>query len=141
MDAITQLLDTFGVTWPKFIAQVILFLVVYWILSKYAFGPILAVLNERRRRIEQGQSNAEKIKKQLADSELRYRSRKSQRGRNQLLEEARASSDAISQKQQQAIKTPKDRAKLRTLLCRAHKMIYEVKRRWLASSYHLASRW
>ena len=72
MDVVTQIFTNFGVTWPKFIAQVILFLLVYWVLNKYAFGPVLKMLNERRRRIEEGQHNAEKIKKQLAEAELRY---------------------------------------------------------------------
>ena len=107
MNAITQLFETFGVTWPKFVAQVILFLIVYFILSRYAFGPILSMLNERRRRIEEGQQNADKIKRQLAEAELRYQEilRKANDEAGRLIEEARASSDAITQKQlQQAIK-------------------------------------
>ena len=72
MDAITEIFTNFGVSWPKFIAQVILFLVVYWVLNKYAFGPVIKMLAERRRKIEEGQHNAERIKKQLADAELRY---------------------------------------------------------------------
>lgn len=106
MDAITQLLTNFGVTWSKFGAQVILFIIVYVILSKFAFGPILAMLNERRRRIEEGQHNAEKIKRQLAEAELRYQEalRKANEDATKLIEEARASSEAHTQKQiQQAI--------------------------------------
>jgi F0F1-type ATP synthase membrane subunit b/b' len=37
METITQILDQFGVTWPKFIAQTILFIVVYWFLNKFEF--------------------------------------------------------------------------------------------------------
>jgi len=102
-----EIFTTFGVTWSKFIAQVVLFLIVYWVLNKYAFGPILEILNERRRRIEEGQNNAEKIKKQLAEAELRYQEvlRKANADATKLLDEARASSDAHSQKAtQQAIK-------------------------------------
>jgi F-type H+-transporting ATPase subunit b len=102
-----EIFETFGVSWSKFIAQIILFLVVYAILKKYAFGPILEVLNERRRRIEEGQHNAEKIKKQLAEAELRYQEvlRKANEEAGRLIEEARASSDAHTQRQlQQAIK-------------------------------------
>lgn len=102
-----EIFDTFGVSWGKLIAQIILFLVVYWILSKYAFGPLLKVLDERRRRIEEGQHNAEKIKKQLAEAELRYQEilRKANEDATRLLEESRASSEAHTQKQiQQAIK-------------------------------------
>ena len=107
MDAIYALLDTFGVTWSKFIAQIILFAIVWWVLNKWAFGPILDMLNERRRRIEEGQHNAEKIKKQLAEAELRYQEvlRKANDEATRLIEEARASSEAHTQKQiQQAIK-------------------------------------
>ena len=92
MDVITEIFTNFGVTWPKFIAQVILFLIVYWVLNKYAFGPVLKMLDERRRRIEEGQHNAEKIKKQLAEAELRYQEvlRKANEEATKLLEEARA---------------------------------------------------
>lgn len=70
---LADILGNFGVTWPKFIAQVILFLIVYGILSKFAFGPIAAMLEERRRRIDEAQKNAEEIKKQLAEAEARYK--------------------------------------------------------------------
>ncbi|MFZ4778113.1 MAG: ATP synthase F0 subunit B, partial [Terrimicrobiaceae bacterium] len=71
MDAITQIFETFGVSWQKFGAQTILFLIVYLVLKKFAFGPVVEMFEERRKRIEEGQLNAEKIKKQLAESELR----------------------------------------------------------------------
>ncbi len=133
MDVITQIFSDFGVTWPKFIAQVILFLVVYWVLNKYAFGPVLKMLTERRRRIEEGQHNAERIKKQLADAELRYQEvlRKANEDASRLLEEARTSSDAISQKQlQQAIKDAEGIiAKAQdTIVQERNKMVSEVKK-------------
>jgi F-type H+-transporting ATPase subunit b len=133
MDAITQLLDTFGVTLPKFLAQLILFVIVYVILDKFAFGPVLAMLNERRRRIEEGQLNAEKIKRQLAEAELRYQEilRKANEDAVKLLEESRLSSEAHSQKAaQQAIKDAEG------IIAKAHetitqersKMVSEVKK-------------
>jgi F-type H+-transporting ATPase subunit b len=133
MDTISQIFTNFGVDWPKFVSQVILFLVVYWVLSKYAFGPILKMLQERRRRIEEGQHNAEKIKRQLAEAELRYQEvlRKANEEATKLLEEARASSDAISQKQlQQAIKDAEGIiAKAQeTIALERNKMVSEVKK-------------
>jgi F-type H+-transporting ATPase subunit b len=107
MDTVTQLFTQFGVTWPKFLAQVILFFIVYLILKKFAFGPIISVFEERRKTIEEGQANAEKIKRQLADSELRCQEilRKANSDAQRIIEEGRASSDATSQKHiQQAIK-------------------------------------
>jgi F-type H+-transporting ATPase subunit b len=107
MDTVTQLFTQFGITWPKFLAQVILFLTVYIILKKFAFGPIIAIFEERRKTIEEGQANAEKIKKQLAESELRCQEilRKANADAQRIIEEGRAISDATSQKHiQQAIK-------------------------------------
>jgi len=91
------------------------------------------MLHERRRRIEEGQHNAEKIKKQLAEAELRYQEvlRKANEEATKLLEEARASSDAIGQKQlQQAIKDAEGIiAKAQdTIVQERTKMIYEVKK-------------
>lgn len=107
MDTVTQLFTQFGITWPKFLAQVILFLTVYLILKKFAFGPIIAIFEERRKTIEEGQANAEKIKKQLAESEIRCQEilRKANADAQRIIEEGRAISDATSQKHiQQAIK-------------------------------------
>jgi F-type H+-transporting ATPase subunit b len=93
----------FGVTWPKLIAQIIIFVVLYLTLQKLAFGPIIKVLEERRRRIAEGQENAEKIKQQLADAEKRYEEiiQKANAEAQQLIDEARKSGDALTQKQAQ----------------------------------------
>ena len=55
--------ERFGVDWPHFIAQVISFLIVAILLYKFAYKPILQVLEERRQRIAEGLANAEKIKR------------------------------------------------------------------------------
>lgn len=140
-----EIFDTFGVSWGKFIAQIILFLIVYGILKKYAFGPILEVLNERRRRIEEGQHNAEKIKKQLAEAELRYQEalRKANEDATKLIEEARASSDAHTQKQiQQAIKDAEGIiAKAQeTIGQERHKMVAEVKKEMVSLVVHTTAK-
>ncbi|MFM8365501.1 MAG: ATP synthase F0 subunit B, partial [Verrucomicrobiota bacterium] len=107
MDTVTQLFTQFGVSWPKFLAQIVLFTTVYLILKKFAFGPIIAIFEERRKTIEEAQANAEKIKRQLAESELRCQEilRKANADAQRIIEEGRASSDATAQKHlQQAIK-------------------------------------
>ena len=98
---ITEIFTQFGVTWPKFIAQLVLFGIVYFVLNRFAFGPILKVLEERRKRIEEGQLNAEKIKKQLAEAELRYQEvlRKANDDAQVLLEESRKNNEAFSQRE------------------------------------------
>ncbi len=63
------ILDQLGIDFPKIIAQIIIFGIVYLILSKYAFGPVTALLEERRSRIAAGEANLDKIKENLASSE------------------------------------------------------------------------
>ena len=63
------ILDQLGIDFPKIIAQIIIFGLVYLILSKYAFGPVTALLEQRRTRIADGEANLGKIKENLATSE------------------------------------------------------------------------
>ena len=96
----------FGVYWPNLIAQVILFGIVYFVLKRFAFQRVIAMLEERRRRIEEGQLNAEKIKKQLAEAQTKYEEilAKANADSQKLLEEVRASGDRLAeQKRQEAI--------------------------------------
>lgn len=107
MDSVTNLLTTFGVNWPKFAAQIILFLSVYIVLKKFAFGPIIAIFEERKKTIAQAQANAEKIKKQLAESEIRCQEilRKANANAQRIIEEGRLACDTQSQKHiQQAVR-------------------------------------
>ena len=134
---IQQILDqigsSFGVTWPKFIAQLVLFLIAYFVLSRYAFGPIMKILEERRKRIEEGQLNAEKIKKQLAEAELRYQEvlRKANDDAQILLEESRKNNEAFSQREME--KAVKDSAAIverarHEITSERNRMVDEVKR-------------
>src|SRR3982074_3968665 len=98
MDAMGNVAQQFGVYWPNLIAQVILFGIVYFVLRKYVFGPVVAMLEERRRRIEEGQLNAENIKKQLAAAEAKYEEilSKANMEAQRLIEEVRASGDRLA---------------------------------------------
>jgi len=129
----TEILSKFGVDWPHFIAQLVLFLIVYFVLNKFAFGPLLKILDERRKRIEEGQINAEKIKKQLAEAELRYQEilRKANDDAQVLLEESRKNNEAFSQQQME--KAAKDSAAIverarHEIISERNSMVDEVKR-------------
>jgi F-type H+-transporting ATPase subunit b len=137
MKVLTDLFENFGVDWPKFLAQTILFLIVYLILRRYAFASVIAMLEERRRRIEEAQLNAEKIKKQLAEAELRYEEiiRKANLDAEKMIDEARASAEALlTRETQRAIKDAESiiaRAQEVTLLER-QRMVDEVKKGMLS---------
>jgi F-type H+-transporting ATPase subunit b len=68
---IEQIASTFGVDWQHLIAQIISFCIVCALLQKFAYRPVLVMLEERRRRIGEGLANAEKIRTELATTESR----------------------------------------------------------------------
>jgi F-type H+-transporting ATPase subunit b len=68
---IEQIARTFGVDWQHLIAQIISFCIVCALLQKFAYRPVLAMLEERRRRIAEGLANAEKSKTEWATTESR----------------------------------------------------------------------
>ncbi|MBV9392559.1 MAG: F0F1 ATP synthase subunit B [Verrucomicrobia bacterium] len=102
----SNLSQVFGVTWAHFLAQVILFIIVYLILKRFAFNPVIAMLEDRRRRIEEGQLNAERIQKQLADAQAKYEQILAQANgeAQKLIESVRQSGDQLAdQKRQEAL--------------------------------------
>jgi F-type H+-transporting ATPase subunit b len=105
-DILRETADTFGWNWKLFLSQVISFCIVAYLLQRFAYKPILAILAERRRKIEEGQLNAEKIKKELAEAEKRYREiiAKANADGQRMIDEARESSSHLAdRKQQEAI--------------------------------------
>ena len=68
-NALEALSKTFGLHGAFFIAQVVNFFLVIIVLKKFAFGPIQAMLEQRRERIVAGEEKLKRIEKQLADSE------------------------------------------------------------------------
>lgn len=98
--------DGFGVSATGIIAQVILFLIVYLILKKYAFGPIQGMLEERSQTIANAQANAEKIRAELASTEKRIDEMLAEANADsqKMINEAKESADKVGeQRKQQAI--------------------------------------
>src|SRR5438876_7628643 len=95
--------DAFGWTPQMFFSQVVSFVIVAFLLWRFAYKPILAVLEERRRTIEEGQLNAEKIKKELAEAEKRYQEivAKGNADAQKMIDEARESAAHLSERKQQ----------------------------------------
>src|SRR5579884_2985677 len=75
-----------GLNLTSFLIQLGTFVIAYLVLRKWAFGPILKVLKERREVIEKGVSLGEKMQKDQAEMEKKVA---------QALREARAEADKI----------------------------------------------
>jgi F-type H+-transporting ATPase subunit b len=69
MDQLTEVLGKFGVNWASFIAALINFTVLLIILNKFAYKPLLQVLDERRRKIAESVKQSEQIKEELAKTQ------------------------------------------------------------------------
>src|SRR5258705_3266590 len=89
---VEQIAKTFGVDWPHLIAQIISFCIVCALLYRFAYRPVLAMLDERRRRIAEGLADAEKMKAELVGVEARRKETIEQADAEatRLIEEARA---------------------------------------------------
>ena len=99
-DPLGDILTQFGVEWPKFLAQMLLFLIVYLILKKFAFGPVMGVLEQRRERIAEGEANLKKIKTDLEAAEEKKNEVISTANEQaeRLISEARESAELVGEK-------------------------------------------
>jgi F-type H+-transporting ATPase subunit b len=93
----------FGWDLPHFVAQVISVCIVAACLAKFAYAPILKMLEQRRQRIAEGLANADKIKAELARTEAMQREvlEKANIQANKLIEEARAAAARVQEQETQ----------------------------------------
>lgn len=100
---VVEIAQEFGVTWPLLISQVILFVLVALALKKWAYAPVLDMLEQRRDRIAKGLADAEKSRSELANAQAKAQELLSQAGTqaNKIIEEARAASAQISEVERQ----------------------------------------
>jgi F-type H+-transporting ATPase subunit b len=112
-----SLAEKFGVTPWNFISQCLSFSIVCILLRKFAYRPILEVLEKRRQTIEQSMADAARIKEQLAESERRHQEilNKANADAQRMIEEARAGAQALADRRaQQAV------AEAEQIIAKAH---------------------
>ena len=105
-DVVGEIFRTFHIDTAFFISQCVSFLIVAILLKKFAFGPIQAMLEQRRARIADGEAKLTQIQQQLAESEKTTAAAiaKANEDAARLINEARTSAAALSeQKAQEAI--------------------------------------
>jgi F-type H+-transporting ATPase subunit b len=110
-NAATDIANQFGLDTRRFVAQVISFCIVTFLLYRFAYKPILAVLEERRQRIAESLANAAKIKQELANAQATAQEILSQANTqaSKFIEEARQSAaKVLEQETQKAIATAND---------------------------------
>ena len=126
---IEQIARTFGVDWPHLIAQMISFSIVCFLLYRFAYGPVLRMLADRRRLIAESLANADKVKAELARTETQRQEVMVQANgqATQFIEEARAAADVLLKKE-----TKKAIAAAEEIIVKAHQAAAQDHARMLA---------
>jgi F-type H+-transporting ATPase subunit b len=104
-----EILANFGVEPVLLVAQIFNFLIIAWVLKRFAYKPILKLLQERKVTIEQGLKNAEDARKLLEQANEKETAilKSAQAQAKKLQDEAKKQSD-------QVLKTAEENAKKRT---------------------------
>jgi F-type H+-transporting ATPase subunit b len=101
-------LQMLGIQWPKLIIQLINFTVLLLVLKKFAYPPIFKMLDERKAKIAESVANADKIKAQLAKTEVDRQKTLADAGElaNKIVADARAAAVRVTELEaQKAIAT------------------------------------
>jgi F-type H+-transporting ATPase subunit b len=133
MDSVKDIGLRFGFHWPLFLSNCVSFAIVCFLLQKFAYKPVVDMLEARRTKIEQGLKNAQRIKAELADAEKTKADilGKANAEATRMIDEARASAAAVAErKTQQAV------AEAEAIIAKAHeatriehdRMLAELKR-------------
>lgn len=72
MDFILEILGKIGFDWRMALANLVNFLIIFWLLKRYAFEPVKKMLQERQERISEGLDSAEKAKTELMMAKENY---------------------------------------------------------------------
>src|SRR5208283_1973413 len=98
-----ETLQSMGIQWPKLIAQAVNFAIVLFILWRWAYRPVFAMLDARREKIAEAMADADKIKADLAKTEAERREILTKAGdqANKLIEEARAAAARVRDQETQ----------------------------------------
>lgn len=106
-----QVARQFGWEPRLFISQLVLFVIVALVLAKFAYKPLLAMLDMRKKQIVESLENAEKTRHELASAQAKAQEILTQAGAqgNKMIEEARASAAKVLEvESQKAIATASD---------------------------------
>lgn len=130
---VQQIANTFGVDWPHLVAQMISFSIVCILLYRFAYKPILEILEERRRQIAQGLAETEKIRAELAQAEAKCRSiiLEANGQATKLIDEAHTAAGRVQQQETQKAIAAAEQilAKSREAAAQEHaRMLIELKR-------------
>lgn len=126
-------MDALGIQWKILLAQTISFSLVFFVLWRFAYKPIFTMLNARRDKIAEALANAEKIKADVAKTEVERQKVLADAGdqANKLIDEARQAAARVRETETQKAIAAAEQivAKAREAAAQDHgRMLAELKR-------------
>ncbi len=124
-----ELLGNLGINTKLFIAQLINFVILFFVLKKFAYQPILKVLDERKNKIDKGLKDAKKAGEKLekiVDKEEKVLDKANKKATEILLE----AEDKAEKNKIKAVKETEE--EITQLMKRAEQKITEKKEQMLA---------
>jgi len=96
-------MDALGIQWKILLAQTISFSIVFFVLWRFAYGPIFNMLQTRREKIAEALANAEKIKGDVARTEAERQKILADAGdkANKLIDDARQAAARVREQETQ----------------------------------------
>lgn len=131
--------------WTSTVIAILAFALLYWLLSKYAFGPLIAVMEKRRELIKEQMNTAESSRKQ-AEQQLEEQKKALQAARQEayeIIEQARTTSakqadDILGQAKSEASRMKEEA--LRDIENEKNKAVTALKAQVSAMSVMIASK-
>ena len=122
----SELIRHFGIDWKLLLAQAVNFLILLFILKRYAYKPVLEMLNKRRREIEKGLEFTRSAEEKLKHISIE---------REEKLQEAREEALMIISTAEESSKKRKDKIlnetnkKVETIVADARRLIEEKQKK------------
>jgi len=92
-----EILGKIGFDWRMALANLVNFLIIFWLLKRYAFEPVKKIVSKRQSEVQEGLDNAEKAKTELMQAEENYNQKmqKAQEEVQNILAHAQSKADIV----------------------------------------------
>jgi F-type H+-transporting ATPase subunit b len=84
------------------LAQVVNFIIIFWLLKKFLYGPVMKIIQQRQEKISQSMENVEQIEKRLAklEEQVHNKLKQTHKQAEEIIQEAQKSGNQIQKNAQ-----------------------------------------
>ena len=106
-----ELLDKLGIDWKLLIAQLVNFAILVFVLYKFLYSPILAILEKRRKQLDENDKRTKTLEDRMTESEqmVEEKMRESQVKASQIIAEAEKNARVMREEILAGAKSESDR--------------------------------